>query len=69
MNRVEKLCAYMKTSGLSDYAVFNGIKDFDLEAEDIYKDREIDGLIVYRSDSQKYLSVVGFTRQEWDSLK
>ncbi len=69
MNRVEKLRNYMKTSGLSDYAVFNGIKDFDSEAEDIYRDREIDGLIVYRSDSQKYLSAIGFTRQEWDSLK
>lgn len=69
MNRVEKLRTYMKTSGLSDYVIFNGIKDFDSEAEDIYRDKEIDGLIVYRSDSQKYLSIIGFTRPEWDSLK
>ena len=68
MNRVEDLLQYMKTSGLSDYAVFNGIKDFDAEAEDIYLDRRIDGLIIYRSDSQKYLSVIGFTRKEWDAL-
>ena len=68
MNRVEDLLQYMKTSGLSDYAVFNGIKDFDAEAEDIYLDRRIDGLIIYRSDDQKYLSVIGFTRQEWDML-
>lgn len=68
MNRVEKLRTYMKTSGLSDYAIFNGIKDFDLEAEDIYRDKEIDGLIIYRSDNQKYLSVIGFTRKEWDML-
>ena len=69
MNRVEDLLQYMKTSGLSDYAVFNGIKDFDAEAEDIYLDRRIDGLIIYRSDDQKYLSVIGFTRQEWDMLR
>lgn len=68
MNRVEKLRTYMKTSGLSNYAIFSGIKDFGLEAEDIYRDREIDGLIVYRSDSQKYLSVIGFTKQEWSML-
>lgn len=68
MDRVEKLRTYMKTSELSDYAIFNGIRNFDLEAEDIYKDREIDELIICRSDSQKYLSVIGFTRKEWDML-
>lgn len=68
-DRINKLFSYMIASEIANYAVFNGIKDFNLEAEDLYLDKEIDDLMIYRSDSMKYLSVVGFTRREWEELK